>query len=366
MNVISDGLKDIITKASLAARGSSLSRIRRRNLSKPAAKWAAQSRIGCEVGHALSIVLATSGCSHARGEKGGCTMCSYILDGASQKVSTEDLTQQFQNALTSLESLLAPISVKVYTSGSFLDSVEVSPEARVEILKAISEDDRVRQVVLESRPEYVTNEAVSLVREILGDREIEIGMGLESADDLVRSLCINKGFSLSEFETALKTAASHGIGTRAYVLVKPPFLTERDALLDAVQTIVAAAELGVTTISVNPVNVQKHTLVQRMWSRGHYRPPWLWTVMEILKESRDQVASEVNIVCDPVAAGKPRGTHNCGKCDDAFAKAIRQFSLDQSTSHFEGLDCGCKHQWSHVLEHEDFAQLVHSFRFHIP
>jgi len=366
LNGITDGLKDIITKASLAARGSSLSRIRRRNLSEPAAKWVVQSRIGSEVGYALSIVLATSGCSHARSEKGGCTMCSYILDGAGQNVPTEDLIQQFQNALTSLKGLMAPISVKVYTSGSFLDPVEVPPEARAEILKAIDEDDRVRQVVLESRPEYMTDETASLVREILGDREIEIGMGLESADDGIRSLCINKGFSLSDFETALKTAASHGIGTRAYVLVKPPFLTERDALLDALQTIIAAAELGATTISVNPVNVQKHTLVQRMWSRGHYRPPWLWTVTEILKESRDQVASDVNVVCDPVAAGKPRGTHNCGKCDDAFVKAIRQFSLDQSTSHFEVLDCGCKSQWSHVLEHEDFAQLVHSLRFHIP
>ncbi len=366
MSSISDGLKDIISKASLSARGSSLSRIRKNALSEPAAKWVAQSRIGCEVGHALSIVLATPGCTHARGGKGGCTMCSYILDGASQKVSAENLIQQFKHAMTSLEGLSGPISVKVYTSGSFLDPEEVPLEARVEILRVIAEDERIHQVVLESRPEFVTDEVAEFVRKSLGDKELEFAIGLESSDDRIRSLCINKGFSLSEFETALKNAADHDIGTRAYVLVKPPFLTERDALLDSVQTIIEVAKMGATTISVNPVNVQKHTLVERMWSRGHYRPPWLWTVTEILRRTRNQVSLDVNIVCDPVAAGKTRGAHNCGKCDDTFVKAIRKFSLDQISEHFEGLDCGCKREWNHALEHEDLAQIIHSLRFRIP
>ena len=366
MSSLPIGLQDIIRKAALRARGRSLSRISKKSLAEPAAKWVSQSRIGCDVGRALSVVLATQGCSHARGDSGGCTMCSYLLDGASKTVSTEDLVVQFQNAMTSLEGLRSPISVKVYTSGSFLDPDEVPLVARSKILRAIAEDERIRQVVLESRPEYVTDEAAGLVRKILDDREIEMGIGLESVDDGVRYLCINKGFSLSEFETALNTAAVHDIGTRAYVLIKPPFLTERDALLDSTRTIIDAAKMGATTVSVNPVNVQKHTLVEQMWSRGAYRPPWLWTVTEALRQSRVQVSSEVNIVCDPVAAGKHRGAHNCGKCDDAFVKAIRQFSLDQIPTHFEGLECGCRHQWMHALEHEDFAHFVHSSTTHIP
>ncbi|MFX0055597.1 MAG: archaeosine biosynthesis radical SAM protein RaSEA [Candidatus Hermodarchaeota archaeon] len=359
------GLQEIIRQAALRARGSSLSRIRKKSLTEPAAKWVAQSRIGCEVGHALSVVLATPGCSHARSDKGGCTMCSYLLDGTSKTVSAENLVKQFQDAMKSLGGLRSPISIKVYTSGSFLDPDEVPLEARSEILKTIAEDERVRQVVLESRPEYVTEEATGFVRGILDDREIEMGMGLESVDDGVRYLCINKGFSLDDFETAVKTAAVHDIGTRAYVLIKPPFLTENDALLDSTRTIIDAVKIGATTVSVNPVNVQKYTLVERMWARGAYRPPWLWTVTEALKQSRVKVPSEVNIVCDPVAAGKPRGTHNCGKCDEAFVKAIRQFSLDQSPLHFEGLNCGCRHQWIHTLNHEDFAHLVHSSNSHI-
>lgn len=365
MNDFSDKLQTIISKASLTARRGSLSKIKSKDISSPAAYWTTHTRIGSGVGDALSVVLATIGCSHARSESGGCTMCSYILDGSGTAVPAESIINQFTKSMEALETKDAPLSVKLYTSGSFFDPEEVPLSARQAILDTIAQDKRVREVVLESRPEYVTSEVVSKVRATLGDRIIELGVGLESSDDTVRSLCINKGFSLSDFKTALDTAKTHGIGIRSYVLIKPPFLTERDALDDSMRTIETAANMGVTTISVNPVNIQRNTLVERIWKRGQYRPPWLWTVVEILRVSRSQIAKDVNIICDPVAAGKPRGPHNCGNCDAEFVRAIRLFSLNQDVDVFNDLDCECKTEWQHSLEHEDFALIVHSNRTHI-
>ena len=37
------------------------------------------------------------------------------------------------------------------------------------------------------------------------------------------------------------------------------------------------------TISMNLCNVQKGTLVDEMFERGDYRPPWLWSAVEALK-----------------------------------------------------------------------------------
>ncbi|NHJ13620.1 MAG: TIGR01210 family radical SAM protein [Candidatus Thorarchaeota archaeon] len=360
MSAIPNSFKDIIIKETKAARGQSLARIRRRDSKKPAGKWVSSNRIGSRLGNALSVVLSTQGCAHARGPEAGCTMCSYLLDGSSKATSAEDLEIQFDRSLTALDEQSAPLAVKIYTSGSFLDPEEVPIDARAAILSKMAGDARIEQVVLESRPEYVTESSMKQIREILGDRAIEIGIGLESSDDTVRSICINKGFTKSDFVAAVKTARKERIGTRAYVLVKPPFLTERDALLDSVQTIMDAADIGATTVSVNPVNVQKHTLVERLWSKGGYRPPWLWTVVEALKASRLQVDSSVDIICDPVAPGRSRGAHNCGKCDSAVATAIRNFSLSQDSKAFAGLDCECKSLWNHVLMHEDVALLVHS------
>jgi radical SAM enzyme (TIGR01210 family) len=261
--------------------------------------------------------------------------------------------------MSKLDGESGPVSVKLYTSGSFLDPGEVPVPARAAILDMLANDSRVREVVLESRPEYVSQDVVVELRKSLRDTEIELGIGLESSNDLIRSICINKGFSREDFSHAVEIARSQDIGVRAYVLLKPPFLTERDALLDATQTIQDAAAMGVTTISLNPVNVQRYTLVERLWSRGEYRPPWLWTVLEVLKRSSDSVGASLRIVCDPVAAGKLRGTHNCGVCDESVSQAIGKFSLVQDASVLEGPNCGCLSVWHHVLEHEDSSLMVH-------
>jgi len=286
-------------------------------------------------------------------------MCSYLLDGVQEIPTSEQIVFQFRFAMNELGTKEAPLSVKIYTSGSFLDDAEIPADARTQILKIIAEDERVREVVLESRPEYVNDSTLSIVREILGDRIVEIGMGLESSSDTVRTICINKNFDLQMFKDALKTAKNYNIGMRAYVLLKPPLLTERDALLDAISTVQEARTLGVTTVSLNPVNVQKHTLVERLWTRGNYRPPWLWSVLEVLREVSSTSDDWMKIVCDPVAGGKRRGAHNCGKCDNDIVEAIRQFSLSQDPSVLEPLTCDCVNQWKHTLEHEDFSLVVH-------
>ncbi len=354
-----DRLTEAVSKMSLEARADSIASRRRRNPEIPAAAWTARTVVQGNEGTAIAIVLSTIGCSHARDENGGCTMCSYLLDGTEAPVTADDLVKQFRTAMMRVSDADGPLSVKLYTSGSFLDPEEVPPQARGEILQLISSDSRVQHVVIESRPEFVIEDAVVEVRQALPDVFVEIGMGLESSNDVIRLLCLNKGFTRAEFISAVETARRHGIGTRAYVLLKPPFLTEQEALTDAVETMQDAAEMGVTTVSVNPVNIQRHTLVSQLWSRGAYRPPWLWTVVEALQRARMFLPVGVRIECDPVAGGTHRGAHNCGDCDGAALDAIRRFSLTQDLRTFDGLDCHCRPRWHHVLEHEGASLVVH-------
>ncbi|MHA1955394.1 MAG: archaeosine biosynthesis radical SAM protein RaSEA [Candidatus Thorarchaeota archaeon] len=362
MDTAMKNLQEAIQKAALDARGQSISRRRTRNQSQPSAKWVAPVRLRTGTGKALSIVLGTVGCTHARSSSGGCTMCSYLLDGTEQNPSDDQIVEQFLVAFQTLQDEPAPLSVKIYTSGSFLDLEEVSLDARNRILEHITKDKRITEVVLESRPEFVSDTSMSDVRGILGDKHIEIGIGLESWSDRTRSICINKGFDGESFKHALETAKKFNVGVRAYVLLKPPFLTEQEAISDSVGTIKEAASMWATTISVNPLNVQKYTLVERLWSRDAFRPPWLWSVIEVLKQARSQVESRIRLLCDPVAAGKRRGAHNCGSCDKEVIDAIREFSLNQDEKVFESLSCDCKAQWHHTLGHEDVSLLVHTDR----
>jgi hypothetical protein len=286
-------------------------------------------------------------------------MCSYLLDGTPESPTPDELVQQFQHAMSKIDDESEPLSVKIYTSGSFLDVDEIPFEVRKEILTLLSSDTRVKQVVLESRPEYATDDVLKEISALLSDKHVEIGIGFESSSDLIRSICINKGFATHEFEDAIQRASKHDISVRAYVLIKPPFLTEREALLDSIQTIRYLDKIGVSTISINPVTVQKNTLVERLWKNRKYRPPWLWSVVDVLKQTKSTIAQDTTILCDPAAAGKLRGAHNCGKCDDSFIAAIRDFSLNQDLEVFSSLYCDCHEQWQHVLLHEDSSLIVH-------
>ena len=356
-------LTDLIIEESLRARGRSLAGRKDKDPSRPAASWTAPTRINDIQGTGFSVVFSTRGCSHAQEGSAGCTMCSYLLDGAKSSPTTEQLLQQFTSAYPKLEGATAPLTVKLYTSGSFLDPDEVPVTARDAILTQIAQDDRVKEVVIESRAEYIIHEPLEAVKSILAELEVEIGLGIESSSDIIRSLCINKGSPTEQIRGAIDLCKEMGVGVRAYVLLKPPFLTEQEALEDAIQTICDVADWGARTVSINPVTVQRKTLVERLWERGQYRPPWLWSIIELLKVSREKLDTSINIVCDPVATGKRRGAHNCGQCDVKITDQIREFSLSQDSKILEGLLCDCEQVWRHILQHEGVSQLVHTDDF---
>ncbi len=292
------------------------------------------------------VIMPTRGCSW--GLRSGCSMCGYVYDSPLE-TSEGMLLEGFKEALERLEGV--PY-LKVFNSGSFFDEREVPPGLRNKIIELVNQAGP-RRLQVESRPEFVSPEVLEETRDAL-DAELEVGMGLETASDYIRTNCINKGFSLKDFERALGTCRDAGVPVKAYLLVKPPFLTEREAVEDAVASAVRAWEMGASRISFNPMNVQRGTLVEALWRRGEYRPPWLWSVVEILKRTAGKV--EVPVLCHPTAAGKARGAHNCGDCDGEIAKAIVEFSVTQDRKHLEGFECGCRDMWQDVLELEGFGQ----------
>ena len=95
------------------------------------------------------------------------------------------------------------------------------------------------------------------------------------------------------------------MSTKAYLMMKPPFISEKDAIEDMVKSAMDASPYA-PTISINVCNVQRGTLIDEMFYRKSYRPPWLWSVVEVLLlHGRTGSA----IMSDPVAAGMPRGPH---------------------------------------------------------
>jgi radical SAM enzyme (TIGR01210 family) len=313
---------------------------------EPTRVWLDEDNTPDGVYQSLTIILNTGGCRWARA--GGCTMCGYVaesVDGGS--VAHEDLMAQIQHCLDheAEEGDEQAGLIKIYTSGSFLDEREVGAETRRAIAETFADRDRI---VVESLPDFVDREKVA----DFVDRglETDVAVGLETATDRVRRDCVNKYFDFADFEDAAAEAQAAGGGVKAYLLMKPPFLTETEAIEDMKRSIRRCADVdGCHTVSMNPCNVQRYTMVEELFHDQGYRPPWLWSVCEVLESTADE---DVIVVSDPVGHGSDRGPHNCGDCDDRAQRAIKDFDLRQDPSVFDQVSCECEATWDAVRERE--------------
>ncbi len=314
--------------------------------SEPTRVWIDEDNTPDGIYESLTIILNTGGCRWARA--GGCTMCGYVAESVEDgSVSHEHLTTQVEAAVEyEREHADEPCDlVKIYTSGSFLDEREVGQQTREHIAETFADRERI---VLESLPDFV--EPDRLEPFIEAGLSVDIAIGLETATDRIRHDCVNKYFDFADFEGACESARSVGAGVKAYLLMKPPFLTEDEAIYDMIASIERCAEVeGCHTVSMNPCNVQRYTMVDELFYRGGYRPPWLWSVAEVLTQT---TATDVIVVSDPVGHGSDRGPHNCGECDDRVYEAIKAFNLDQDPAVFDRVDCDCRATWETIRARE--------------
>ncbi len=309
--------------------------------------WREEELLDANVVDALVGILETRGCSHER-ERGGCTMCGYVGDTPQRPPTEEELLAQVEHVASMRRDARW---VKLYTSGSMLDPEEVPPKVLAAIIDSFGD---ASMLTVESRAEHVTSRRV----EALGDTSRrEVAIGLESACDRVLTSSVHKGMALSDFRKAAGKVKDAGARLRAYILLKPPFLTEAEAIDDAVEAALEAADAGADVVSLNPVNIHGDTLVDFLHYRREYEPPWLWSVLRVIKTVSPDLPDGVRIVSAPTAGGKTRGAHNCGRCDKEVLQAIGFHRLSDDMEELEAVpDCDCKARWEAQLVLEGYQQ----------
>ncbi len=286
----------------------------------------------------LTVILRTVGCRWRK-----CTMCGYWHESAD--VTQSDILAQLERAFRNSPD--EDFILKIFTSGSFLDEREISSDTRKEIAKMVKKR-KIKKLIVETRPEFVSAEKIADLEVV---EHLELAIGLETADDFIRSKYINKGFSLEDYKTAAKIVNESGATVKTYLLLKPPFVSEKKAIEDVIKSAALVSPYS-STISLNLCNVQKYTPLEDLWRKRYYRPPWLWSAVEAIKKMKKQ---DVAVLSDPVGAGHKRGPHNCGKCDTRVTEAIKKFNGTQDLSVLERLeDCECKETWHAMLNFDDF------------
>lgn len=320
-------------------------------LEKPVSFWTKKDRLLNEIGKEFTIILRTKGCSWALGKTGGCSMCGYIQDANIAEVPQNYIINQFDYALesklNSIETDADNYTIKIYNSGSFFDENEISKNTREYIYEKIAKIKKIKEMVVESRIEYLNSEKLEDMRDYLKNKHIEIGIGLETVNDFIRNNYINKGLLFDDFQDAVRLCKEKDIGIKTYLLLKPPFLNEIGAVDDCIDSIRTLIEIKVDSISINPLNIQKGSLAEYLWYQNRYRPPWFYSLIKCLKKSLTQKSiNKVRILSDPSGAGTKRGIHNCLKreCNENMISILRNFVLKQNIKELmkDAFECDCK------------------------
>lgn len=322
-----------------------------RQHSRKVVHWVEDHRLASGAGKALVLILPTRGCSWALSKSGGCSVCGYIYDNP-QEPDFEMIKNSFREILSKNIDDKLKYSLKLFTSGSFLDTNEVPMEIQKELLCEAAKYNQIEEVVLESRPEYAKDKVLKNIAENININIVEIAIGLESADDHILQNSINKGFFWNDFVEATSRIKKVGARVKAYLLFKPPFVSEYDSIIDILESVSKIKKLGINTVSINAMSIHRGTFLSQLFEKQMYRTPWLWSLLHLCKEIKTEYP-EIRLICDIVAGGTERGAHNCGQCDKEIISIIKQFTLEQDIKLLDKeIKCSCKQEWKGFLFNE--------------
>jgi len=195
-----------------------------------------------------------------------CLMCDLWKNTLTAPVPPGAIPEQISFALTQLQH--RPEQLKLYNSGSFFDSGAIPVQDYPVIAARISFAD---YVIVESHPRLVGDKALRLRNLLAGS--LEVAMGLETIHPGIFPR-LNKKFDLDQFAKAAQFLRAAGIAVRAFVLVNPPFLKEKEGIEWAVKSAAFGFDCGAEVVSLIPTRAG-NGVMDRLLESGEFSPPKL-------------------------------------------------------------------------------------------
>ena len=310
--------------------------------------------IGGKSSNRLMIVLKTKGCEYAR-RTGGCKVCGF-LNHADLAIAGKEILHQLDFCLETLD-LSAVGEIDILTLGSFLNDSEVDEATRLAIMERLSPIHQVQRISIESRAEYVTIDKIKILKRALGENKIlEFGIGLESSSDYLRNTVINKGLSKKSFEATIAKVHEAETHLLTYLLIKPPHVSEKEAIKDAVQSAAyvfhTAGKYDVPArVAFEPVFICENTHLENLYQQAKYRLLNLWSVLEVIKKTHHMGCVFVGLSDENLSMD--RMPYSCPKCNGSLLHEIEHFNKTQDVTGINQLDCLCKNQYLERMEKGD-------------
>lgn len=303
----------------------------------------------------VMVVLRANGCEHYK-KNGGCSMCSHF-NGTDREalITTEDYIEQWNSVIdgTSINKENKKFDINdypvvcVYNLGSLLNENEISRNAVKYIFNSLNDCSGVKKVIIESRAEYITEDSIKNIASVYKSGVVEVGIGVESTNKVIREICHHKGLEdLEIMKNSINILHKYNFKALAYINFKPIFLTETEAINDAIQTALDCFNMGFDAVSIEPTSLQDYSLANHLYQIGQYRVPWLWSVRDVVQGIYNNIKNtnlDIRLggyFDEEVLSGSqgvgfetqneifPHMTSlNCNKCSDKFIECIKKFNM---------------------------------------
>jgi radical SAM enzyme (TIGR01210 family) len=202
-----------------------------------------------------------------------CLMCDLWKNTLETSVAPGQIPEQIRWGLAQLPPAR---HLKLYNSGNFFDPLAIPPEDYAEMAELAAPFDRL---IVECHPRLIGRRFHEFRR--LLSTELEVAMGLETVhpDILPR---LNKRMTLDDFAGAVRTLREVGARVRAFILVRPPFLSEEEGLEWARRSLDYAFAQGVECCTLIPTRAGNGAM-EELAQSGLFAPPSLATLEQALE-----------------------------------------------------------------------------------
>ena len=202
-----------------------------------------------------------------------CLMCDLWKNTTDRPVPIGAIPKQIEWAL---ENLSPAKHLKLYNSGNFFDKNAIPKEDYQRIAELVS---GFETLIIENHPKLI-NENCLRFRDMLKP-ELQIAMGLETVHpEILKKL--NKKNTLGDFANSVQYLGKNGIKSRAFILLRPPFMSEEEGVYWAKKSIDFAFEVGVECCIVIPVR-PGNGVIDFLMEKGGFKLPSIQSLEFVLE-----------------------------------------------------------------------------------
>ena len=251
-----------------------------------------------------------------------CLMCDLWKNTTDISIPAGAIPEQIDWAIKQMPDVK---HLKLYNSGSFFDERAIPEEDYKEIAALL---EKFETIIVESHPKLINDKCLKF-RDMLSP-ELHIALGLETVHSLIS---LNKQMTLEDFSNSVAFLTEHEIQSRAFILLRPPLLSESEGIYWAERSIDFAFSSGVECCTIIPVRAGNGAM-DFLMQKGDFNLPDIRSLETVLEYGIGLKSGRVFAdVWDLGLFSK------CNKCVEKRTARLIEMNLSQEI--FPVVECEC-------------------------